>query len=206
MAIPLPINSCLSSREKILEAARQLFAEQGFGETSVDGIAEKAGVAKGTIYTHFASKDELLITILRIGTNELTTKVHELMRQARPFSDRLKDVTWVFLEYIEHNHNFHRVYSVQKEMLPALVSQAPEVRRDMFQQFKSFLSVLTIYMQEGIDSGFIRDIPAEEAAFYFPSILSSAVYYNNLRAERKNMDALAEEVFELYIHGFGKEK
>src|ERR1700755_3264220 len=45
--------------EAILEAAGQLFREQGYGAVSMDQIAREAGVSKATVYAHFESKDEL---------------------------------------------------------------------------------------------------------------------------------------------------
>jgi AcrR family transcriptional regulator len=48
----------------ILAAARKLFAGEGFDATSIDGIAAKAGVAKGAIYHHFASKEEIFTRVL----------------------------------------------------------------------------------------------------------------------------------------------
>jgi TetR/AcrR family transcriptional regulator of autoinduction and epiphytic fitness len=52
-------------REAIVEAAVAQFREQGFGGTSMDGIAAAAGVSKRTVYNHFPSKDELFAAILR---------------------------------------------------------------------------------------------------------------------------------------------
>ncbi|MBY6186099.1 TetR/AcrR family transcriptional regulator [Marinobacter hydrocarbonoclasticus] len=46
-------------REQILEAAGQLFVQQGFITTSMDEVAQQAGVSKQTVYAHFGSKDEL---------------------------------------------------------------------------------------------------------------------------------------------------
>jgi AcrR family transcriptional regulator len=48
----------------ILEAARKLFATQGFEATSIDDIAAKAGVAKGAVYHHFESKEEIFTRVL----------------------------------------------------------------------------------------------------------------------------------------------
>jgi len=50
-----------ATRDRIVAAARQLFAEQGFDGTTTAAIAERAGVAEGTIFRHFASKRELLL-------------------------------------------------------------------------------------------------------------------------------------------------
>jgi len=48
----------------ILAAARRLFAEEGFEATSIDAIAAKAGVAKGAVYHHFQSKEEIFTRVL----------------------------------------------------------------------------------------------------------------------------------------------
>lgn len=48
----------------ILEGARRLFAANGFDATSMDDIAEAAGVAKGAVYHHFASKEVVFLRVL----------------------------------------------------------------------------------------------------------------------------------------------
>jgi AcrR family transcriptional regulator len=54
----------LSSRERVLEAAYQLFSRHGTRAVGVDSVIERAGVAKRTLYRHFASKDELVLAFL----------------------------------------------------------------------------------------------------------------------------------------------
>jgi AcrR family transcriptional regulator len=53
------------TRERLLAAARELIDEGGYGSTSVVAIAERAGVASGTLYRHFASKEELFVEVFR---------------------------------------------------------------------------------------------------------------------------------------------
>ncbi|HEX3813461.1 MAG TPA: TetR/AcrR family transcriptional regulator [Mycobacteriales bacterium] len=52
------------TREVLLDAAAQVFAQKGFAGASVDDIAETAGFSKGALYSNFASKDELFIELL----------------------------------------------------------------------------------------------------------------------------------------------
>jgi AcrR family transcriptional regulator len=54
-----------STRERLLSAARQLIEEGGYGGASVLAIADRAGVAAGTLYRHFASKEELFVEVFR---------------------------------------------------------------------------------------------------------------------------------------------
>lgn len=55
----------LATRERLLVAARELIEEGGYGSASVMAIAERAGVAAGTVYRHFASKAELFLDVFR---------------------------------------------------------------------------------------------------------------------------------------------
>ncbi|MDT0309163.1 TetR family transcriptional regulator [Streptomyces sp. DSM 44917] len=74
-----------ATRRRLYEAAVALIAEQGFSSTTVDQIAERAGVAKGTVYYNFASKTELFEALLRDGVAPL---VRGLRQAARAELDR----------------------------------------------------------------------------------------------------------------------
>jgi AcrR family transcriptional regulator len=54
-----------STRERLLMAAQELIERGGYGAASVIAIAERAGVAAGTLYRHFASKEELFVEVFR---------------------------------------------------------------------------------------------------------------------------------------------
>lgn len=54
-----------TKREVILEAARRVFAQQGYGSASMDAITREAGVSKATLYAHFGSKEALFAAIVR---------------------------------------------------------------------------------------------------------------------------------------------
>lgn len=53
------------TRERLLDAAREVVEEGGYGAASVLAVAERAGVAAGTLYRHFASKEELFVELFR---------------------------------------------------------------------------------------------------------------------------------------------
>jgi len=57
-------------KERILESAAFLFAEQGFTKTTVDEIAREASISKGLVYVHFPSKDDLLEAVLMKASSE----------------------------------------------------------------------------------------------------------------------------------------
>ncbi|HJE60394.1 MAG TPA: TetR/AcrR family transcriptional regulator [Nocardiopsis listeri] len=69
-----------ATRRKLFEAAVTLVSEQGYGATTVDEIAERAGVAKGTVYYNFGGKDELYAALLEWGV----TRLADTLRRAVP--------------------------------------------------------------------------------------------------------------------------
>ncbi|MFI0260041.1 TetR/AcrR family transcriptional regulator [Streptomyces sp. NPDC017056] len=71
-----------ATRRKLFDAAVTLIAEQGFSATTVDEIAERAGVAKGTVYYNFASKNVLYEELLRDGIDLLAASLQEAADRA----------------------------------------------------------------------------------------------------------------------------
>ncbi|MFI0716757.1 TetR/AcrR family transcriptional regulator [Streptomyces inhibens] len=66
-----------STRRRLFDAAVTLIAEQGFSATTVDEIADRAGVAKGTVYYNFPSKNVLYEELLRDGIDLLTDSLRQ---------------------------------------------------------------------------------------------------------------------------------
>lgn len=62
------------SRRRILESARDVFFRDGFMAANLDEVAERAGVAKGTLYRYFESKADLYVAVLADNGNKFTGK------------------------------------------------------------------------------------------------------------------------------------
>ncbi|TJZ55915.1 helix-turn-helix transcriptional regulator [Streptomyces piniterrae] len=71
-----------ATRRRLFEAAVSLIAEQGFSATTVDEIADRAGVAKGTVYYNFTSKNVLYEELLRDGIDQLADSLRQAERTA----------------------------------------------------------------------------------------------------------------------------
>lgn len=76
-------------REQILAAARALFLSHGLRGTSMEAIARGAGVAKPTLYAHFADKDAVLLAILEALLTEKLAAFEAGMQSDAPVSERI---------------------------------------------------------------------------------------------------------------------
>jgi TetR/AcrR family fatty acid metabolism transcriptional regulator len=74
--------------ELILRAADELLLERGYHETSIDDIAARVGISKGTVYLHFASKEDLVCALLGRGIRQLQATMDDIL--AAPGTPREK--------------------------------------------------------------------------------------------------------------------
>lgn len=85
-------------RETLLRAAAEVFAERGFGDASMDQIAERAGYSKGALYWHFASKDDLFFALMDASIDAPTREMIELLESAPPEQDMAPEASRRFVE------------------------------------------------------------------------------------------------------------
>lgn len=103
-----------ATRRKLYEAAVTLIAEQGFSATTVEEIAERAGVAKGTVYYNFASKNDLFEGLLRHGVELLTESLRraadEVEARGGTRVDALDAMIGSGLDFIVRYPSFTQLY------------------------------------------------------------------------------------------------
>ena len=90
----------VSTRERLLSAAQELIEEGGYGAASVAAIAERAGVAAGTLYRHFDSKQELFVEVFRAvcAREERAMRAASARMATDTAAERLEGVLGTFAE------------------------------------------------------------------------------------------------------------
>ncbi|MFB8034677.1 TetR/AcrR family transcriptional regulator [Streptomyces sp. NPDC056004] len=86
----------LAHRERLLDAARELLAEGGYPATGVSALARRAGVATGSVYNHFASKQELLAAVFRHVAGHELGAVQKAVQARCGATDQLRALVEVF--------------------------------------------------------------------------------------------------------------
>jgi AcrR family transcriptional regulator len=96
-------------RTAILEGAREAFAERGFHQTSLDAVAERAGVSKALLYEHFGSKRELFAAMLEMHVHELIERINGAVASAEPGEPRLRAGLEAFFGFVEERRSAWRI-------------------------------------------------------------------------------------------------
>ncbi|WP_030906994.1 TetR/AcrR family transcriptional regulator [Streptosporangium amethystogenes] len=97
------------TRLKVFAAAVEVIAEQGYTAATVDAIAERAGVAKGTVFYNFGSKEALFGALLEHGIQQLADALAGAAEVARPPLEALDAVVMAQLRFLEEYGAFARV-------------------------------------------------------------------------------------------------
>jgi len=121
-----------STKQKLINSAIKIFAEKGFWKTKISDIVKEAGVAQGTFYLYFKSKDHCLKEILLLLHYETLDEIKKLIESNSKFSE-------VLIYFIKRMYNLKKIAKV---FLFEALSSGEEFR-DLYFQFKfNFRNIL----------------------------------------------------------------
>ena len=96
-------------REQIQWAALRVFAREGYQNTVVEDVAAEAGVSKGTIYTYFDRKEELLGAVAQGFMDELTGREEAILESHRPPLEKIRAMLHEFVDLVSSREGFATV-------------------------------------------------------------------------------------------------
>ncbi len=143
--------------KEILDAAFFEFSRHGYAVTTLDQIAERAGVTKGTIYVYFANKEHLFISMVRAVKQTALDTVHDMFeRHDGSTADLLRaQFSFIYQHIVEDKR--------RREVVRMLIAEAerfPELADRYHEEILSpCLDMLKQAIQRGIDRGEIRKSP-----------------------------------------------
>ena len=152
--MPRPLSA--AARAKMLEAAQQIITTEGIGACTIDAVARRSGVAKSTIYRHFANADDLAVTAI----NEMIEVV--ATPDQGSFRDDLRSIVMAFRDVVRHD-TFRQLFvsmlsrAAVDDEYAAVYHQAQEMRH----------APLRIAIQRGMARGEIDPGLDLELAMYF---------------------------------------
>jgi AcrR family transcriptional regulator len=139
----------LSTREKIIIEARELFFSEGLKNSHIDLLAQRAGVVKKTIYNHFQSKDEILREALRYDTGLWLEEARKI--SSEPSASFGEKAALLFDHAVKRLRNQGRLFEEEDE------TEKKETKRKVQGQFyDDWKDIISYLLKEGMDRGFIR--------------------------------------------------
>jgi len=158
------------TKRKIFETSLKLFSEKGYDATSIEEITATVGVAKGTLYYHFSSKEEIFNFLVEEGMKLLINSIEIKIAKCDNVLDKIKAVSLIQLKAVAKYEN----------LLTIVLSQVwGNETRNVFckQKVIEYIDVVQKIVQEGVDNGDIVNCNAEMLASEIFSLTCSALIY-----------------------------
>jgi TetR/AcrR family transcriptional regulator, fatty acid metabolism regulator protein len=183
-------------RDAILRAAIDVFAERGFFNAQVADVARSAGVAAGTVYLYFSSKDDLLVSIFERTMREAFTEGRAAVAGIQDPSERLRQFARVHLGRLGRDRNLAIVYQVElRQSIKFMERFSSTLLRD-------YLSQIRAAIVEGQQTGAFRaDLNATSVAKMFFGALDEMATNWILSRRRYSLEADADLVVDLFLRG-----
>jgi TetR/AcrR family transcriptional regulator, fatty acid metabolism regulator protein len=194
---PEPTRAGGDKRERILDAAERVFAQHGFFAARVSEIAREAGVADGTIYLYFKSKDDLLISLFESRMERFNQLLADAVASVPRPTDRLLALIRTYLTLVHEQPMVAEVLTIELRQSSKFMKEASNPK------FGDLLRMLASAIADGQAAGELSaDVPAPIAARMIFGILDElALAWLLQRGEKFDIVRAADWVGALVTRG-----
>jgi AcrR family transcriptional regulator len=150
------VTQAVDRRDVILERAADLFARQGVAATTVREIADAVGILSGSLYHHFASKDDIVDAIVGSFMDDLVSRYDEVLAATDDSAERLRGLVVASLATVAGHPHATEIYQKDARYLAATGDGKAPVAENARLIRRAWIGVL----EEGVEAGLFRsDVP-----------------------------------------------
>jgi AcrR family transcriptional regulator len=145
----------LSTKDKILLSALEMFSNKGFNETTISEISKGAGVGEATIYEYFQNKEDLLFKIPEKFCREAMPLLNEHLQGIKGALNKIRKFIWFHLFFFQKNKSYANI------MLLILRQNRKFLETESYEKIREYTRVIIQIVEEGKKEGSIKfDIDA----------------------------------------------
>jgi AcrR family transcriptional regulator len=191
------VTQAVDRRDVILERAADLFARQGVAATTVREIADAVGILSGSLYHHFASKDDIVDAIVGSFMDDLVGRYDAVLASEHDAAERLRGLVVASLETVAGHPHATEIY--QKDARYLAEGKAPVAENARLIR-RAWIGVL----EEGVEKGVFRsDVPV---SVIYPLLRDglwlTARWFKPSKAY--GYDELAQDYLHVFLEGIGQ--
>ncbi len=185
-----------TKKEAIVSAAAELFAEKGFTETTASEMAERAGVAQGTVFYHFKTKENILFEVFESIMNRYQAGMEDAVRGTKNGLAAFEALLKFQFSFVEENC---RVFLVVLRDFPSFMehSDSPQKAR-VHARLAAVSDILRNILVRGCKDGSFRDLPIEPTVQILRGLTSGLIRHRLLGFSSSPPDS--DEVIDFCRH------
>jgi len=182
---------------EILAAARRLMEQKGLDSLTMDEIAQAAGVAKGTLYLYFQSKDELIQALLSQVAEAMARDLETVLAAPESPPEKLRRAVTLLLQYVEQERELFPIYLRELVRSKSSREALPFLRK----QEERNLGLLTRLFSEGIASREFINVNPRLLAYLLKGMGRAVGYYQMTGEHRESIREALPVVLKLLFSG-----
>ena len=182
------------TKRKIFETSMKLFAEKGYDATSIEDITATVGVAKGTLYYHFSSKEEIFNFLVEEGIKLLQNSIDIKTAKFSNYIDKIKAIVLIQIKIVVK----------YEDLITILLSQfwGNEARNQKCQKhILGYVNKIENIVKEGIKAGEIKEGNPQAIASEIYGLICSSLVYKARKEEEIDIMKLFKEFENTIIEG-----
>ncbi|HJP95147.1 MAG TPA: TetR/AcrR family transcriptional regulator [Pyrinomonadaceae bacterium] len=183
-------------REAILRAATKVFANSGYFNSKVADIAREAGVADGTVYLYFKSKEDILHSIFDRSVEEALDAAKEQIKRVVDPKEKLRRIAFLHLERLGADRDLAVVFQVELRGSTKFMEEFSAAG------FAEYLALIRLTFEEGQRLGVFRsDLNAKVVAKILFGALDEMATNWILSKRRYKLAPMADQVLDIFLNG-----
>ena len=183
-------------REAILRAATRVFARSGYFNSKVADIARAAGVADGTVYLYFKSKEEILHSIFDRSVDEAIADARKRLKKLDDPREKLRRIALLHLERLGADRDLAVVFQVELRGSTKFMEEFSAAG------FAEYLALIRTTFEEGQRAGvFRRELNAKVMAKILFGALDEMATNWIISKRRYKLAPMADQVLDIFLNG-----
>ena len=182
------------TKRKIFETSMKLFAEKGYDATSIEEITATVGVAKGTLYYHFSSKEEIFNFLIEEGIKLLQNSVDIKTAKHNNYIDKIKAIILIQI----------KIVAKYEDIITIILSQfwGNEARNKKCQEHVyDYIGQIEKIVQQGLEKGEIKKGDPRAIASEIYGLICSTLVYKKREEEQMDVMKLYQEYENTIVNG-----
>src|SRR3989440_10197041 len=189
-------NGAAGKREAILRAATRVFARNGYFSSKVADIASAAGVADGTVYLYFKSKEEILHSIFDRSVESAILEVRKQLEAISDPREKLRRIAHLHLERLGADRDLAVVFQVELRASTKFMEEFSAAG------FAEYLGLIRSTFEEGQRAGVFRtELNAKVVSKILFGALDEMATNWILSKRRYKLAPMADEVMDIFLNG-----
>ena len=201
-SLPQPSRAAAGDkREAIMRAATKVFARNGYFNSKVADIASAAGVADGTVYLYFKSKEEILHSIFDRGVDNAITEARQQLEAISDPREKLRRIAHLHLERLGADRDLAVVFQVELRASTKFMEEFSAAG------FAEYLGLIRSTFEEGQRAGVFRaELNAKVVSKILFGALDEMATNWILSRRRYKLAPMADQVLDIFLNGVSAER